>query len=144
MKKIILSLGAILVVIVFTIIFILKYNGPTYIVQEDNREKTEFSISSVHVNYVEGDEDLDYNYIVNPEKLIQFRDMPYVAIADLGNELNLFMKESGYTKQKLEIYNASKEGTITTLKLVMSNSKNLITVSYDVSKNKYSFFITVK
>lgn len=146
-----LSQAFALIITVVVVIFIIGVFANSKMVSADKKEsdiekkvETEKAEQISTVMYTEGDEELDYNYIINPEVLNGY-PISYEGAAVLGREVNEFLKTSGYTSRELTIIRIEDSDSLQlSFNIKISDSNDILYVKYDVDANKYEFFLELQ
>lgn len=142
----IFAFGIIIVVIVFMVVIFVHSKIVPVPAEEKNSstEKTtiiEETDKMSQVLYTEGDEELDYNFILNPEVLNNY-PISYEGTAVLGDKVNKFLKTSGYTGRKLTIVKIDDSDSLQlAFDMEVSDSKDILHVKYDLVKNEFKLFM---
>lgn len=135
----------------------------TYVENDDDEDDeviTEISEDNNTYYYAEGTEDMDYNYITNAYYLSEFDTAwSYNVLMTMGDEINTYLETAGYKGNELTIEKAGyKVGTdsvatqedvesgdsgYTTVLMAisMSDSEDILIVTYDISTKTYSMYI---
>lgn len=142
MKKNVLS-----IIIIYCIILLSLFSlFIIYMKPLNNNDTTEITSAfitdtEITVTYYEGDEDLNYNFISNINKLDSFTDFPYSAIQSFGDNVNDFLTTSGYTMRSLNIETLKKESTEFKFVISISDSNDILKGTYYLADNSFNFYL---
>lgn len=142
MKKssILLLLTGIIAGLLFILTFsITNKEGSSQSSEFEIVDKINLSPGDYEVSNYEGDEDLSYNYLINPQLLSDYEFLG-IGITELGDILNDYVKEQGFTSQKLEIINISQKSSIIYIEIDIGKTKQCL-LKYDNLTNEFSFEI---
>jgi hypothetical protein len=97
--------------------------------------------TEIAVTYYEGDEDLNYNFISNINKLDALTDIPYTEIQSFGDNVNSFLTTSGYTMRSLKIESIKKDSTEIKFVISISGSKDILKGTFYLPDNLFHFYL---
>lgn len=97
--------------------------------------------TEIAVTYYEGDEDLNYNFISNINKLDALTDIPYTEIQSFGDNVNSFLTTSGYTMRSLKIESIKKDSTEIKFVISISGSKDILKGAFYLPDNLFHFYL---
>lgn len=93
---------------------------------------------SYELNTAEGDEDLNYNYIMNPELLSQYNFLG-IGITTYGDKVSDYVKSLGYSSQELYIVSTSNDSSYVSAQIKIGDTNDTFEVTYDNLLNEFSF-----
>lgn len=93
-------------------------------------------------NYT-GNEDLDYNYIENPNALAGY-GIPADGLISYGDIVDQYLKDNGYKRTVLTITDVQKKSYMIYAVMTINPSGDVLQTSYDKTTNELSCFIKKK
>ena len=129
-----------LVIILILLSLLKSDNSKVLSYSSDPELLNEISLDSMshELNTTEGDEDLDYNYIINPELLSRY-DFLGIGITTYGDKVNEYVKSLGYTSQELYIIDIDDESSYISAEIRIGDLDDTFVVTYDNLLNEFSF-----
>lgn len=129
-----------LVIILILLSLLKSDNSKVLSYSSDPELLNEISLDSMshELNTAEGDEDLDYNYIINPELLSRY-DFLGIGITTYGDKVNEYVKSLGYTSQELYIIDIDDESSYISAEIRIGDLDDTFVVTYDNLLNEFSF-----
>lgn len=93
-------------------------------------------LETVKPYYLEGDEDITFNYLSN---INQLNELPYplVALEKMGYEIDLFLKKSGFQNENCRITEAFDKEPILEFNASIGETNSFINVKYDMRTNEF-------
>ena len=88
-------------------------------------------------------EDLDYNYIENPNALAGY-DIPADGLISYGDIVDQYLKDNGYKRTVLTITDVQKKSYMIYAVMTINPSDDVLQTSYDKTTNELSCFIKKK
>ena len=98
-------------------------------------------LEEVIPHYLEGDEDITFNYLSNLNAL---NKMPYplVALEKMGEEIDLFLKKNGYQNENCKIIESFNHEPILEFNAFIGQTNSIINAKYDLRTNEFTFILS--
>lgn len=125
------QVGIVFGILIILALFVCIMNGRQKKEKQEELAKIEETKQSyVDVNYSEGDEDKDYNYISNPQTL-EGMEITVEKAAEFSELINEQLQSNNIRSDVITVTNIEKQGQKYIIKMITLNTNVKINVTYD-------------